>query len=92
MEADEKYKNLSANQIKGMNIKTETLAERLIHELKHFKETGKHLDIVNWTLCAGSRYSGEGVPYVRWFGGTFGVGWVGSGDASDGLRSRQAVS
>ncbi len=93
MEADEKYKNLSANQIKGMNIKTETLAERLIHELKHFKETGKHLDIKNITLCSGSRYSDGSVPFVDWSDDDkLYVYWYFPDDSSDNLRAREAVS
>ena len=93
VEADEKYKNLSANQIKGMNIKTETLAERLIHELKHFKETGKHLDIKNITLCSGSRYSDGSVPFVDWSDDDkLYVYWYFPDDSSDNLRAREAVS
>lgn len=94
IEADEKYKNISANKIKEMGIKTETLAERLIHELKFFAETGNHLDIRNITLCSGSRDSDGGVPRVFWGGGYGGVGvsWDGSGHAYDFLRAREAVS
>lgn len=94
IEADEKYKNLSANQIKGMNIKTETLAERLIHELKHFIGTGEHLDIENITLCAGSRYSHGRIPYVGWHGYDSGMGVSGflPGHCLDSLRAREAVS
>ena len=93
VEADEKYKNLSANQIKGMNIKTETLVERLIHELKYFQETGKHLDIKNITLCTGSRYSDGNVPYVCWNDdGRLRVHLCGTDGCHDNLRSREAVS
>lgn len=91
IEADEKHKNLSANQIKSTNIKTETLAERLIHELKHFQETGKHLDIKNITLCAG--YSDGDVPGVRWRvdDGMYIKGFN-PGSHYDDLRAREAVS
>ena len=93
VEADEKYKNLSANQIKGMNIKTETLVERLIHELKYFQETGKHLDIKNITLCTGSRYSDGNVPYVCWNDdGRLRVHLCSTDGCHDNLRSREAVS
>lgn len=66
VEADEDLRNISANDIKVKNITTETLAERLIHELKFFDETGKHLDTENSTLCSGSRYEGNSVPVVEW--------------------------
>jgi len=92
VEADEELKNLSANQLKQQNIPGITLEEREIYELKFFKETGKHLDIENWTLCAGSRYSGGRVPDVSWYSGKVSVDWCGPGFAGDGLRSRQAVS
>lgn len=93
MEADEKYKNLSANDIKGMNIKTETLAERLIHELKYLQETNSHLDIKNITLCAGSRYSDSDIPRVYWngFDGELRVSRSNPGSSEDSLRAR-AVS
>ena len=65
-EADENLKNLSANDIKSKDITTETLAERMFHELIYFTETGKHLDITNWTLCTGSRYRDGRVPNVNW--------------------------
>jgi hypothetical protein len=93
VEADEELKNLSVNQLKSMNISGITLEERLLLELKLFKKTGKHLDIQNWTLCAGSRDSDGGVPFVSWDGGSeLRVFWYDSGGASDGLRARAAVS
>jgi hypothetical protein len=93
-EADRELKNRSAYNLTAQGIKCETLAERLIHELVYFKETGKHLDINNRTLCAGSRLSGSGVPGVRWTGnyGKLGVDWYGPGIAVDDLRAREAVS
>jgi hypothetical protein len=44
-EADEVHKSKSAIQIESEKLFTETALERLIHGLKHFKETGKHLDV-----------------------------------------------
>jgi len=35
------------------------LEERLIYELKYFKESGKHLDAKYETLCAGSYCDGQ---------------------------------
>ncbi len=92
VEADEELKNLSANQLKQQNISGITLEEREIYELKFFKETGKHLDIQNWTLCSGSRYGGGYVPYANWCSGKFKVYWNGPSRADGLLRSRQAVS
>jgi hypothetical protein len=94
IEADEEYKNHSANKIKEIWIATETLGERMIHELKFFDETGKHLDIENVTLCSGSRYSDGNVPLVSFHPSDGGVSvyWDVSGNALPGLRSRQVVS
>ncbi|KKT39348.1 MAG: hypothetical protein UW28_C0036G0014, partial [Parcubacteria group bacterium GW2011_GWA2_44_13] len=65
-----------------------------LYEAKYFKETGKHLDISNWTLCSGSRYSDGGVPVVGWYGDYSGmhVGRAFPSGASGSLRSRQTVS
>ena len=92
VEADEELKNLSANNIKRQNIIGITLEERLVYELKFFRETGKHLDIKNVTLCSGSRDGGGGVSSVSWSGGRLDVRWYDPDVAGDGLRSRQAVS
>ena len=75
VEADEELKNLSATDIKEKGLATETLAERLIHELKFFTETGGHLDMKNVTLCAGSRDSFGAVPGVCCRDGEMRVLW-----------------
>lgn len=92
VEADEELKNRSYNDLKQQGITGITLEERQIYELKFFNENGEHLDIANWTLCAGSRYSAGGVPGASWSDGKFRVGWGGPGDAGGRLRSRQVVS
>ena len=92
VEADEELKNLSANQLKQQNISGITLEEREIYELKFFKETGKHLDIQNWTLCSGSRGSVGCVPGAGWHGDEFKASGDDPSGAHDDLRSRQAVS
>jgi len=92
IEADEEFKNLSANQIKEKGINVITLMERLILELKYWDETGEHLDISNVTLCAGSRRFGGGVPGVDWRDGRLFVGWCDPDVADDFLRARVAVS
>lgn len=93
-EADEAHKNKSANQVKAEKLSTETLAEREIHELKYFRETGKHLDINNVTLCSGSRYDDGDVPSVDWSRGSdgFSVSWYNPDDSDDDLRAREVVS
>ena len=91
-EVDEELKNLSANDLKAKNITTETLPERLIHELKFFKEAGKHLDEKNWTLCAGSRYPDGHIPYVRWHGDSMRVLWANPDYRYGFFRARAVVS
>ena len=92
VEADEVHKRKSAEMIKKENLTTETLLERMLHELKHFSETGKHLDISNWTLCSGSRFRGGSVPSAGWDGSRFEVGWNYAGNRDENLRSREVIS
>ncbi len=94
VEADPDLANVSAEEIEKRALNTLTLRERLVLELKYFDETKQHLDINNWTLCAGSRYAGGCVPCVRWFGGVaeLRVGWCRAGGAGSLLRARAAVS
>jgi len=92
VEADEELKNLSTNDLKEKGIPGITLEERLLMELKYFKETGNHLDIKSLTLCAGSRCAGGRVPGVGWRSGGLEVGWYPPVRAVGFLRSRQAVS
>lgn len=92
IEADEEFKNHSADTIKEKNITTETLEERCIHELKYFKETGEHLDMKNITFCTGSRYSSGEVPSISWVSGKFRLRSVLPDRAGHQLRSRRVVS
>ena len=93
-EADQELKNRSANDLEAAKIPGITLEARELYELKYFKETGKHLDIRNWTLCTGSRGVDGDVPGVSWRGdrGRMGVDWCSPSGASGDLRSREAVS
>ncbi len=91
VEADEELKNLSANDLKEQGITCITLEERLLYELKYFKETGRHLDIHNVTLCSGSRDSDGYVPHVCWSYDRLGVYWSHLGYRCVHLRSRRAV-
>lgn len=93
-EADEEFKNKSADDIQREGLNTETLKERILHEWAYFEETGKHLDVKNITLCSGSRYSDGCVPEVYW-GSDIGkvcVSWYYSDDRFENLRNRLAVS
>ena len=90
-EADEELQNTSADNIKARGIITMTLLERLLYELKFFMETGEHLDVKNFTLCAGSRGSDGRVPDVSWRFDELYVGWYGPDYAYSRLRARAAV-
>ena len=91
-EADEELKNKSANDLKSDGTNCITLEERLLLEMMYFRETGKHLDIQNVTLCTGSRHAFGYVPDVGWRGDGVCVRWF-RPDCADGfLRSRVVVS
>lgn len=93
-EADEALKNLSADAITEEQINTSTLKERLFLGDFLYWEYKQHLDIGNWTLCAGSRYSDGSVPSVSW-GRDYRmvrVNWHSSDVAYSYLRAREVVS
>lgn len=92
VEADDEFKNHSAEIIKSKKITTETFEERCLHELKYFKETGEHLDMENITFCTGSRYSNGEVPCMSWVTGMFRIRSARSDRAGRELRSRQVVA
>ncbi len=94
IEADEEFKNLSANKLKKMDHQGITLMERLLLEVLYFDKTKKHLDINNWTLCSGSRGSDGDVPRVDWISlhGRLHVGWCSFDNFDAYLRSRAVVS
>jgi hypothetical protein len=94
VEADEELKHLSADDLKANGTNCITLEERLMLEFFYWWRTKKHLDITNFTLCAGSRYSDGSVPCVYWNPGYGGVcvSWCYGDDRYGTLRSRQAVS
>jgi len=92
VEADEDLKNLSAVEIAEQKIDTENLLERLVHGLKYFDETGKHLDVSNITLCASSRYADGDVPFVgRDSDGDVSVYRYGVQSVFSDLHARRAV-
>lgn len=94
VEPDEKYLGKSANQA-DPDMKTGmTLLERMLLEISYFDETGKHLDVVGWTLCTGSRDADGSVPSVLWSAVNQGVRvdwfYLDNSDTRSGLR--EAVS
>ncbi len=92
VEADKENKDISANTVKSRNMVTMTMLERIVLELFYFWKTGNnHLDIQNWTLCSGSRYSRGDVPYCHWHDDWFWVSWCYPGSAGGFLRVREAV-
>lgn len=98
VEADPERKNQSADDIEraGLTPKAITPKERMFLELWYSRVTGKHLDINNWTICAGSRHPDGRVPVVGWSDDRMYVGWVSRGFRRgrryvDG-RARVAVS
>ena len=66
VEADEKLEYLPTNQLERRRVHGITLEERLLMELKFFKETGCHLDVMGTTFCVGSRYFDNTIPVVKW--------------------------
>jgi len=95
VEADEEFKDTSANSLRERGVNVITLLERLVFELKYFSETSEHLDVSNVTLCAGSRGRVGGVPYVSWRAdhrGELRIDWCPPDVTSVRIRARQAVS
>lgn len=83
-EADDESANKSADQFEQKNC--ETLEERLIHEGLYFQEHKKHLDVVNVTLCAGSRARDGGLVPSVGFDSAFGQVYVGAFWCDPSLR------
>lgn len=92
IEADEELKNLSANNLRKKKIPAITLTERLILETAVFLVTGQHLDVHNWTLCAGSRRGDGDVPGCCWGGSKCVVDWYDPGHADGYRRGREVIS
>lgn len=91
VEADAEMGSKSADDIRKDGTTTLTLMERLIYELKFHEETGGHLDLVNWTLCAGSRNRNGHVPRVDWHSSKLCVYWDYADFRRGSLRARVAV-
>lgn len=93
IEADEEFKSLSANDLKERGHSGITLLEQLLLFLGYYVTTKQYLDVDNWTLCAGSRYSDGSVPSVDWYPDyrKLCVHWTSRDHRRDYLRSREAV-
>lgn len=89
--ADEKHKNKSGNMAEEEGLNAETIADRIMHELKYFDETGDHLDKQTGTLTS-SRASGGFVLYAHWRDGKFHVHWGDPVLHNFHWRFRQVVS
>lgn len=94
VEADEEFKNLSANQLKAQNHKGITVLEALADHAEFYARTSQHRDVQNVTLCSGSRRSSGDVPSVYWSGDfrQLCVFWCDPDNRNVILRSREVVS
>ncbi|MSU75389.1 MAG: hypothetical protein EXS55_02660 [Candidatus Magasanikbacteria bacterium] len=91
VEADQEHKNVSANDLTKQDVQSITLLERILLELWYFWKTGGgHLDLINVTLCAGSRCGDGDVPDVGWNDYQFQVCACGPDYSLGGLRARSA--
>lgn len=92
-EADANLRNKSASDLAREGVECITLRERLLMELAYFEETGKHLDIEGFTICAGSRYSDGRVPHVCWDPnrGKVRIDWCDVDRSYDDHAAREAV-
>lgn len=88
VEADEENANLSAHDLASKRMLSQTVLERIFHELFFHWRTGKHLDMQNITLCGGSRRRDGDVPNADWNGARFYVYWCGPSYRDSYLRSR----
>ena len=93
VEADEEFVNKSACDLERGGVDRMTLEERLLLEIMYFILAGEHLDLKNWTLCAGSRCPGGAVPWVGWSPAHGGVSVDSAypGSRYGGIRAREAV-
>ncbi len=93
VEVDYGLNHLAADNMAEKGITVETLEERLLEEIKYFKQTEQHLDITSKTMCAGSRSSSGDVPHVHWSSGgdRLIMGKWTAVFRSEGLRARQVI-
>lgn len=87
-EADEENANKSADDLKAEGHTGIMTLERQLFEFDYYSEKGEHLDIVNVTLCSGSRRRHGLVPDADW-SGEFHVDWSHASARFPHLRSRR---
>lgn len=93
VEADEEWKNKSADQLGELDVNCITEPERVALEGWFHWKTGDYLDKKNVTLSAGSRWSDGVVPGAYWHSDYgFYVDGCFADFRSDVLRAREAVS
>ncbi|MDP2656200.1 MAG: hypothetical protein Q8P11_01405 [bacterium] len=92
IEPNRKYANISADKAKEKSIKGVTVRERLLLGLLKYWEKKRHLDVKNYTLCAGSRNVDGNVPNVNFNDGKVKVNWYNTDNYNDNLRLREVVS
>lgn len=95
MEADGEFKYKSANELRDSGHDGITLLERLLYELKFFRESGEHLDFATGTLCTGTvtMFGGTAyIPVVAWESGSLKIDWVNPGSTSELVRSREVFA
>lgn len=65
VEADPELLFKSTSDLKRAGVRGITLLERLLLGFAYFLQTKDNLDVAYGTLCTGSRYSNDRVPYVH---------------------------
>ncbi len=91
IESDRQYKNMCADDLIKKNIRGATLLEHMLFCLKHFWETGNHLDRRDITMCSGSRYKDGRVPTTISDRGVFKIHWCSRHDRYPRLRVREVI-
>jgi hypothetical protein len=93
-EADARCLNLSVNDLWYEKLIGLTLMERLLLELKHYAETGQHLDCKVATICSGSWTKEAEFPTVAWDSekGCLSVNIIDFNDSGDFLSARLVLN
>lgn len=91
-ESDEEWVDHSSGSLRDLEMKGETLLERLLHEFVYYIETGDHLDVMNVTLCSGSRDRDGYVPGVCFHNVGIRISRHGDTEGSPTMGPREVVS
>jgi hypothetical protein len=93
--ADEELASLTPDDLLRDAIHTQTLHERLLHELKYFTESGSHLDDgypETFTICGDSYFfDGKNVPRVNFQDGKLWIRSFFSSSIFFGCRGRRVL-